>query len=601
MSSSDPTFDHSEYRLENGTTGRSDANWTRYDTPFELGEARWRVHYRSIDKAGNVELAKTANVNVDTTPPQCSVTRPVRDTIQTGYYSDESFRVTGTGTDANNLSWGAIYIDGTKRYETASGFNMACVWKLAGVEEGVHRIEVKARDLAGNTGSGSRRVYVGNVAKDWYFAEGNTLPEFDEYICIMNPGDRDARVRLSFMLETGEVRTAERHMAPHQRDTVRVKDYVDEGHVGVSTRVHSDDQAIIAERPMYFVYKKGVPGYDWKGGHNVMGVNVLQTEWYFAEGTTRKNEVDGRFEEWICLQNPSDGQTANVTIQYMLGDGANITKAYQVAPHSRCTVEVANDVGINQDVSAKVVSDIPIAAERPMYFNYHGYAVDGSDVVGASGPATSWSFAEGCTRPGFQQWLTIQNPNDVAATCQVNYMTGSGKTTRVTKNVNPRSRDTIDVLSQVGDNQDVSATVTSDVPVIVERPMYFIYGMEEGKGWTGGESALGNPEPSTTYFLAEGTTISEFDTWYSLLNPRDDGVCKVCIEYIFGDGSTHRAEYDIQPHSRLTINVRDAVNRQADVSGSITASFPIVIERPMYFNYKGVITGGHNVCGYGVD
>lgn len=128
-----------------------------------------------------------------------------------------------------------------------------------------------------------------------------------------------------------------------------------------------------------------------------------------------------------------------------------------------------------------------------------------------------------------------------------------------------------------------------------------LYGMDEGKGWTGGESAVGNPDPSSTYFLAEGTTISNFDTWYSLLNPRDDRSCTVYIEYVFGDGSTHKAEYGIAPHSRLTINVRDAVNRQADVSGSITASFPIVIERPIYFNYKNAITGGHDVCGYGVD
>jgi hypothetical protein len=131
--------------------------------------------------------------------------------------------------------------------------------------------------------------------------------------------------------------------------------------------------------------------------------------------------------------------------------------------------------------------------------------------------------------------------------------------------------------------------------------MYCIYSSDAGKGWNGGEAALGNPAPSTQYYLAEGTTIINFDTWYTLAGPREDKGCKVVIEEVFGDGSVHSAEYWTNPHSRLTVNVNDAVSRQADVSSLITPSFPIIVERPMYSNYHGAITGGHNVNGYGVD
>jgi hypothetical protein len=598
----DPNPDYSEYKLENTTTGQKDTNWTRYQGAFNLVNGKWKVTYRSVDKAGNVEGSKTTGVNVDTVAPQAFVTRPDKGTIQTGYYTDESFRLAGTGTDPNGLSWASIYVDGVKKYETSASFTMSYVWRLAGVREGNHTITVKVKDSAGNSGLTSKNVFVGNVAKDWYFAEGNTLPEFDEWLCVLNPGDQAARYQISFMLETGEVRNFERSMMPHQRDTVKVKDYVGDPHTGVSVKIHSDNQAVVAERPMYFIYKNGVPGYSWKGGHNVMGVNVLQKEWYFAEGTTRFNDPDmNNFEQWLTIQNPSDYQTATVVVTYMLGTGQNVDKVYSVGPHSRYTVEVARDIGVNQDVSTRLVSDIPIVAERPMYFNYHGFAVDGSNVVGATGPDTSWSFAEGCTRAGFQEWLTIQNPNDVAANCKIKYLTGAGKITTVNRQVKPRSRDTVDVLQHVGDNQDVSITMETDVPVIAERPMYYIYGMDSGKNWTGGDSVVGNPAPSTTYFLAEGTTISNFDTYYSLMNPRQDKSCNVVIEYMFGDGSTQRLEYTINPHSRITINVRDAIAREANVSGSISAAFPIVIERPMYFNYGKGITGGHDVNGYGVD
>ncbi len=588
------------YRLENLANGRSDSGWKTYRDPFRLSEGRWRLHFYSVDRAGNAEREKTSRVLIDKTPPVPAITRPLKDTIQTGYSSPDSFRLRGTATDANGLSWSGIYVDGVLKYETRREFDMAYVWSLGGVSEGNHKITVKAADPAGNRGAVSKTVYVGNTAKDWYFAEGNTLPEFDEFLCVLNPGDAETRYRISFMLDSGEVRTFERSMSAHQRDTVRVKDYIPEPHGGVAVKIHCDGRAIIAERPMYFVYKAGDPNYCWKGGHDVMGINVLQNEWYFAEGTTRFNDVDGAFEEWICLLNPSDDRTADVVITYMLGTGQNVRKLYAIPPHSRYTVEVAGDVGLNQDVSAKVASSVPIAAERPMYFNYHGYAVDGSNVVGASGPSTYWSFAEGCTRAGFQEWLTVQNPGDVIATCRINYLTGKGRVTEVVQKVGPRSRATVDVLSQVGDNQDVSTTVTSDVPVIAERPMYFIYGMDMGKFWSGGESVLGNPAPSATYFLAEGTTISRFDTFYTLANPRAAG-CDVTVRYMFADGSTQASDYRIEAHSRLTINVRDAIGREADVSGSITASFPIVVERPMYFQYNQAITGGHDASGYGID
>lgn len=599
----DENADYTEYMLENTSTGQKDANWTRYNKSFKLTDGRWKVYFRTVDKAGNVEIIKFDTVNVDTVAPEAFVLRPDKGVIQTGYYTDDTFRLSGTGSDENGLSRASIWIDGKEVYKTTTHFKMAWIWKLAGVSEANHTIAVKVKDVAGNSGASSKIVYVGNVAKDWYFAEGNSLPEFDEWLCVLNPGNRPANYQISFMLDTGEVRTFERSMAPRQRDTVKVKDYISDPHTGVSVKIHSDNQAVVAERPMYFVYKNDNPNYMWKGGHNVLGINTLQREWYFAEGTTRFNDHDGnRFEQWLCLQNPSDYQTATVVITYMLGTGHNIEKVYHVAPHSRKTIEVATDVGVNQDVSTKVFSDVPIAAERPMYFDYHGFAVDGSDVVGATGPSTTWSFAEGCTRAGFQEWLTIQNPNNVPAECDITYLTGAGKKTSVKRTIQPRKRETVDVLSNVGDNQDVSINMTCDVPVIAERPMYYIYGMDGGKHWNGGDSVVGNPAPSTTYFLAEGTTISNFDTYYTLLNPRDDRSCTVAVEYIFGDGTAHREQYSVAPHTRLTINVRDAINRQANVSGSIVADFPIVIERPMYFDYDGRgITGGHDVSGYGVD
>lgn len=160
-------LDHSEYALQNLDTGQADSNWTVYGAPFPLTEGHWKVYYRSIDKANNVEDTKAGYVNVDTTPPTAFVTRPDKGVIQTGYYDDESFRLGGTGTDANGLSWGAIYIDGVEKYATTDSFSMAYVWNLANVaKERAYQVSVAVMDAAGNVGTSSKNTWVGNVARD---------------------------------------------------------------------------------------------------------------------------------------------------------------------------------------------------------------------------------------------------------------------------------------------------------------------------------------------------------------------------------------------------------------------------------------------------
>ena len=123
---------------------------------------------------------------------------------------------------------------------------------------------------------------------------------------------------------------------------------------------------------MYFSYHPSA----WTGGHDVLGTNSSATTWFFAEGTTRAN-----FDEWLCLQNPG-GTDAHVTITYYPASGPTITRTYTVAANTRLTVSANGDVGANQDISAKVLSDQPIIVERPMYFNYNGVWNGGHDVVG---------------------------------------------------------------------------------------------------------------------------------------------------------------------------------------------------------------------------
>ncbi|MBU4240709.1 MAG: hypothetical protein KKE43_04335, partial [Actinobacteria bacterium] len=113
----------------------------------------------------------------------------------------------------------------------------------------------------------------------------------------------------------------------------------------------------------------------------------------------------------------------------------------------------------------------------------------------------------------------------------------------------------------------------------------------------GGSDVIGSSTgPSKTWYFAEGTTRAGFDEYVCLLNPGS----KVSItefSYMLGTGETLVRRHDLLPASRTTINVRSEVPPESDVSIKVTASEPIVAERPMYFNYKGAWSGGHNVLG----
>jgi hypothetical protein len=220
----------------------------------------------------------------------------------------------------------------------------------------------------------------------------------------------------------------------------------------------------------------------------VVGTNSPNTNWYFAEGTTRKNSVDGAFEQWLCLQNPGTKPiTVTATYQLAAGQGNPVSKSYTVPAQQRLTVSVNREIGANKDDSVYLHSASNFIAERPMYFSYHAYAwTGGHDVLGVNSTATTWFFAEGTTRNNFQEWLCLQNPGNSDAHTTITYYTTSGQVIKKSWTVKANTRLTVSANTDVGANQDISAKVSSDKPIIVERPMYFDF-----NGWTGGHDVVG--------------------------------------------------------------------------------------------------------------
>src|SRR5439155_1472729 len=223
----------------------------------------------------------------------------------------------------------------------------------------------------------------------------------------------------------------------------------------------------------------------------VITVDKLGRVFYFAEGTVRPG-----FVEYITLQNPGAGPV-DATLEFQAADdGGNVVALAPaeapIAAASRSTFSVndyvaAQGISAPLNVSVRVTSPSPIVAERPMYFAADpalGTVVDGgTDMVGAPALSTTFNFAEGTIRPGFVEYLTLQNPGLTGASAQLAFpATNDGgaavSVPGLTMPVPAGGRVTLNVgtyLAGLGVPTPInlSVAVQSSQPILVERPLYF--------------------------------------------------------------------------------------------------------------------------------
>ncbi|MDY6796409.1 MAG: hypothetical protein SWK76_14205, partial [Actinomycetota bacterium] len=234
-----------------------------------------------------------------------------------------------------------------------------------------------------------------------------------------------------------------------------------------------------------------------------------------------------------------------------------------------------------------------------------GVWTGGTDVVGAISPAETFYFAEGTCRPGFDPYLTIQNPGSSIAEVRITYMLGDGTNRTQMLNVPPTTRSTIAVKAELGEGNDIAHDFSCKVEsvnnqdIVVERPMYFNY----NGVWTGGTDVVGAISPAETFYFAEGTCRPGFDPYLTIQNP-GIAVAQVKVTCMKGDGTITEQLVSVGDHSRSTIFVPDILGRGNDIAHDFSCKVEnvnnqdIVVERPMYFNYNGVWTGGTDVMGF---
>ena len=227
---------------------------------------------------------------------------------------------------------------------------------------------------------GGHVAFGSRSAQEVFFAEGNVLPDYRQFVTLANPDPAATiTVTLDYLLENGPSQSRTVTVDAGSRRTVQVFNAADPGGLGtavsdpvtqgVSMKVHTDaTKGVVVERPMYFSHS--FPGLDGPvaEGHSSPGSTGLSPAWAFAEGTTLPG-----FDTFITIANPGEAQTATITYYTDRPTDGPQVRTVPVNTNSRTTVQMFGAVGQGglglerTGVSFTVAATKPLLVERPLY------------------------------------------------------------------------------------------------------------------------------------------------------------------------------------------------------------------------------------------
>ena len=197
-------------------------------------------------------------------------------------------------------------------------------------------------------------------------------------------------------------------------------------------------------------------------------------------------------------------------------------------------------------------------------------------------------------RSNFDQYLLVLNPNAEPTVVTFTFMKPDGSTSDQIVEVGANSRYTLKV-NDFMQFQEMSTRVVADRPVICERAMYFNL---RGR-YCGGSDSMGVTSTRKKWYLAEGYTSPDFETYILVQNP---GTSPADVKYTFmvpGGKAPVVQTAQVPASSRSTLcinNVPGLANTDVSTVVECTSGDGIIAERSMYFDYYGR-DGGHNAPG----
>jgi hypothetical protein len=191
-------------------------------------------------------------------------------------------------------------------------------------------------------------------------------------------------------------------------------------------------------------------------------------------------------------------------------------------------------------------------------------------------------FAEGAANSFFTVSFAVFNPGDTAAKVTLEFLGSNRQTRSISTILAAHTRNTFtfnDTTSMQPDN-DFSTVIESDQLVVADRTMTW------DKSGYGSHAETSIEKPKTNWYMAEGSTGGSFDLFYLLQNPGETDA-DVQVTYLLpAPAAPVIKHYTVPAKSRRTIHVdeEDPAVQFTDVSATVIADQPILVERSMYFS-----------------
>jgi hypothetical protein len=228
--------------------------------------------------------------------------------------------------------------------------------------------------------------------------------------------------------------------------------------------------------------------------------------------------------------------------------------------------------------------------------------------------ATHWFFAEGATGPFFDCFILLANPGTQPANVTINYLLDDGRTFTKGYPVPAEGRYTVyldaeEIPAGSGirplEVVAVSSTVSSDVPIIAERAMWWPGPAMGGEVWTEAHNSPGATVTGTRWALAEGEVGgSQAAETYILIANTSETAGSARVVLYFADGTSAERTFPLLPRSRRNVSVSsDYLDRPTSTFAAVIESLSlggaapaqIVVERAMYTSPGGLSwTAGTN-------
>jgi hypothetical protein len=387
------------------------------------------------------------------------------------------------------------------------------------------------------------------VAAQFYFAGGMNTAREHSFVQVLNTNRQSVRMWLTFYSSMGATSTTAVDVGPTSQNVIPVARI---------TRVSGTFGLYIkANRSIAAQLHITRAGED---DDTLLGAAGLGQTWYLAEGYTGQS-----FQERVSILNPAGKTAARVWLRLLPSGGRpGKTVPVTVPAHSNYVADI-NRLLPHQALSIIATASRPVLVERTLTFSSKGYGM--TTRTGINAAAVSWILADGSTVNHFQTYLTILNLNNKATRVTAGFFGRSGRMVgHRTLVVAAQSRATI-TLNSVVHGSDIASVVTSDLPVVVERPEYF---GPPNTARIAGSDVFGRNGADVQWSFASGSTVGTTELLL-LYNPSSQ-TAVVDVVFYGSNGRTVTRHVSVPPTARYTLNVNQLGPSVAPLHGAVLRS-----------------------------